>query len=130
MSPPGERGLRLEVVTPDGPAVLEDGVEVVVVRRREERFEVGSEVAIFPRHAPLLVRVALAPARFRVGGRTYHLATAGGFAEVKRDRVLIVTPRLERVPAGEPRPAARAESTCARWRREIADLRGEMAGYP
>ncbi len=124
------RALVLEIVTPDGPALREEAVEVVVLRRREPRFEAGSEVAIFPRHAPLLVRMPIAPVRFRAGGRTLHLAAAGGFAEVKHDRVLIVTPRLERVPPAEPAPRARAEAICARWRAEIADLPGEMAGYP
>jgi len=108
--------LTLEIVTPDGVALQEDGVEVVVLRRREPRFEVGSEIAIFPLHAPLLVRLAVAPARYRKGGETVHLAVEAGFGEVIGDRVVIVTPRCERVPATNLDPSASAEELCDRWR--------------
>lgn len=116
MSP---RALTLEVVTPDGVAVLEDGVEVVILRRRERRFEVGSEIAIFPLHAPLLVGLAVAPVRYQKGGATVHLAVAAGFSEVMGDRVVIVTPQCERLPAADLDPGARAEALCDRWRRGL-----------
>jgi F0F1-type ATP synthase epsilon subunit len=124
------RRLSLEIVTPDGVAVSEDAVELVVLRRRERRFERGSEIAVFPLHAPLLVRVPVAPARYRTEGRTVHLALGGGFAEVKRDRVLVVTPRCERFPAGEPDPIRAARALCRRWEREMRDLGVEMVGAP
>lgn len=110
--------LTLEIVTPDGVALLEEGVELVILRRRERRFEVGSEIAIYPLHAPLLVRLAVAPVRYRKGGVTLHLPIAAGFAEVMEDRVIIATPRCERLPAGDVDPGARAESLCDRWRKE------------
>jgi F0F1-type ATP synthase epsilon subunit len=112
------RALRLEIVTPDGVALKEEGVEVVVLHRREPRFAVGSEVAIFPLHAPLLVRLAVAPVRYRKGMATVHLAVGAGFAEVVDDRVVIVTPRCQRVPATEPDPGGSVEELCGRWRRE------------
>ncbi len=87
--------LRLEVITPDGHLLEEDAIEVVVFRRREARFERGSEVAILPGHAPLLVRIAAGPLRYRKDGRTVRLEVGGGFVEVKRGRVLIMTPRYE-----------------------------------
>ncbi len=123
------RTLVLEIVTPDGPAVSEREVEVVVLRRRERRFELGSELAVFPLHAPTLIRVPVAPLRYRKGGRTEHLAVGGGFAEVKGDRVLVVTPRCERVPAGAA-GHARAKAICRGWRRELGGRPGELAGYP
>jgi F-type H+-transporting ATPase subunit epsilon len=98
------RTLVLEIVTPDGAILAEGGVESVVVRRLEARFERGSEIAIYPLHAPALIRLAPAPARYRKGGRTFHLALGGGFAEVKRDRVLVVTPRCERLPDAAQEP--------------------------
>ncbi len=122
------RTLALEIVTPDGPAASERDVEVVVLRRRERRFELGSELAVFPLHAPMLVRGPVAPARWRRGGRTEHVALGGGFAEVRRDRVLVVTPRCVRV-RGE-RAAARAAEICRAWRRELGGGREELAGYP
>jgi F0F1-type ATP synthase epsilon subunit len=89
------RALTLQVVTPDGTVVDETGVEAVVLRRKEDRFEPGSEIAIYPRHGPLLLRLSIASARYRKGSRTIHLDLAGGFAEVLRDRVLILTPGAE-----------------------------------
>lgn len=87
--------LRLELITPDGHVLEEDGVEVVVFRRCEARFELGSEIAIFPGHAPTLVRIPDAPLRYRKDGRTVKLRVGGGFVEVKGGRVLVVTPRFE-----------------------------------
>lgn len=108
-------GLTLEVVTPDGLSVLERGLDVVVLHRREPRFEVGSEIAVFPNHAPLLVRIPVGPARFGRAGETVHLALAGGFAEVLGDRVRVMTPRVERVPREAPDGAAAARALCRAW---------------
>jgi len=124
------RKLVLEIVTPDGPILTEHGVDAVVLRRREERFELGSEIAILPLHAPTLIRIPVAPARYRRGGRTFHLAVGGGFAEVERDRVLVVTPRCGCLHPGEPAAQARVRETCRRWRRERVDSREGLAGYP
>jgi F0F1-type ATP synthase epsilon subunit len=124
------RGLVLEIVTPDGPALSERGVDAVVLRRRERRFELGSEIAIFPLHAPALIRIPIAPARYRAGGRVVHLALGGGFAEVRRDRVRVITPRCERIAAREPDAAGKAGEVCRRWRRESRDHRGDLVGYP
>ena len=125
-----ERTLALEVVTPDGRALLEPAVDVVVFHRREPRFDLGSEIAVFPLHGPLLVRIPVGPARYRKGGETVHLAVGGGFAEVLRDRVLIVTPRLQRVASADPDPGSTSREICRRWRAEGADFQWEMAGYP
>jgi F0F1-type ATP synthase epsilon subunit len=111
--------LTLEIVTPDGVALQEDGVEVVVLHRREPHFEVGSEIAIFPLHAPLLVRLPVAPVRYRKGVETVHLAVGAGFSEVVGDRVVIVTSRCERVPPTDPDPRASAEVLCDRWGRDL-----------
>jgi F0F1-type ATP synthase epsilon subunit len=126
--PPG--ALALEIVTPDGVALQETDVEVVVFHRREPRFEPGSEIAIFPLHGPLLVRAAVAPARFRKGNRTVHLALGGGFAQVLRDTVVIVTPRIERLSPLEANPPRAARAICRRWREELGQLQMEMVGFP
>lgn len=124
------RTLVLEIVTPDGVALRESGVDAVVFRRRERRFELGSEIAVFPLHAPLLVRLPVAPVRFHQRGATVHVAVGGGFAEVLKDRVRIVTPRVHRVPADEPNPASTARTVCRTWREAAVDFRYDMAGYP
>jgi F0F1-type ATP synthase epsilon subunit len=124
------RTLVLEIVTPDGVALRESSVDAVVFRRRERRFELGSEIAVFPRHAPLLVRIPVAPVRFHQRGATVHLAVGGGFAEVLEDRVRIVTPRVHRVSVDEPNPLSTARAVCREWRRATSDFRYDMAGYP
>ncbi len=122
------RTLTLEIVTPDGQALLEAGVERVILRRRERRFELGSELAVFPRHANLLVRMPVAPLRYRKSGETVHLAVAGGFAEVRADRVLVVTPRCEPAPRDAPSPRAAAAAICRGWAAELRDFRAAMVG--
>ena len=110
--------IALEIVTPDGVALVERGLEAVIFHRREPRFEVGSEIAVLPQHAPMLVRLPISPMRFSRGEDTVHLAVGGGFAEVLRDHVLVLTPRCERIDAhgGDARVAALER--CARWRSE------------
>ena len=122
------RALVLEVVTPDGVALQEAEVDLVVFHRKEPRFDPGSEVAIFPLHGPLLVRIAVAPARFSKGGRTIHLALGGGFAQILHDQVVIVTPRLESVSPQEQNPDRVVREVCRRWREESGRLQAEMVG--
>jgi F-type H+-transporting ATPase subunit epsilon len=124
------RALVLEIVTPDGVALSELDVDAVIVHRRERRFERGSEIAVYPLHGPMLVRIPVAPVRYRRRGETVHLAVGGGFMEVLRDRVLIVTRRMERIPAAAPGPRAAAGDVCRRWRREAEDTQVELVGYP
>ena len=126
MSP---RTLTLEIVTPDGAAVQERGVDAIVFHRRERLFEVGSEIAVYPLHAPMLVRIPVAPARFVRGTETVHLALRGGFAEVLRDRVLIATSRVERVSPADTTPLHTARQMCRRWEEEVTDFQDEMTGY-
>ena len=99
------------------------------LHRREKRFELGSEIAVFPRHGPLLVRLPIAPLRYYKAGERVHLAVGGGFAEVLKDRVLVVTPRVERVAPTDQRPLASAGAICRRWRQEAVDSRERMVGY-
>jgi F-type H+-transporting ATPase subunit epsilon len=107
--------LTLEIVTPDGVALVESDIAAVVLRRRERRFEVGSEVAVLPGHAPMLLRLPIAPARYMRDGETCHMALCGGFAEVFNDRVVVLTPRYSRVSAEEHDPVGCASRLCAQW---------------
>jgi F0F1-type ATP synthase epsilon subunit len=85
------RRLTFEVVTPVGGVILtEEDVDEVVVRRKEKRFDPGSEVAVFPRHGPLLVRITDSIARYVKGGRVSYLELGGGFVEVYRDTVTVM----------------------------------------
>jgi F0F1-type ATP synthase epsilon subunit len=121
--------LVLQIVTPDGQSLKEKQVDVVVFRRKEKRFELGSEIALFPRHAPLLIRIPVAPVRYRKGERTYYAAVGGGFVEIKENQVLVVTPRFEKIRPDEPAPPRKARHITEQWQREQKEFQKEMVGY-
>jgi F-type H+-transporting ATPase subunit epsilon len=121
--------LVLQIVTPDGQSLKEKQVDAVIVRRREKRFELGSEIALFPRHAPTLIRIPVAPLRYRKGERTAYVAVGGGFLEIKVNQVLVVTPRFERIKSDDPAPSIKARQITEQWRREQKDFQKEMVGY-
>jgi len=121
--------LVLQIITPDGQSLKEKQVDAVVVRRKEKRFELGSEIALFPRHAPALIRIPVAPVRYRKGERTYHVAVGGGFVEIKENQVLVVTPRFEKMRADDPVPSTSARHRTEQWRKENREFQKEMVGY-
>lgn len=121
--------LNLEIITPDGKSLQEKQVDVVVFRRKERRFEIGSEIALFPRHAPLLIRIPVAPVRYRKGEQTWYVAVGGGFVEIKGNEVLVVTPRFEKIRSDEPAPSIKARHITDQWRRERKEFQKEMVGY-
>ncbi len=121
--------LVLQFVTPDGESLKEKQVDVVVFRRKEKCFELGSEIALFPRHGPTLIRIPAAPVRYRKGERTYYVAVGGGFVEIKENQVLVVTPRFEKIQADEPVPSREAKHITEQWQREQKEFQKEMVGY-
>ena len=121
--------LNLQVISPDGRSLQVQDVDAVIVRRKERRFEQGSEVAIFPLHAPTLIRIAVAPLRYQKGGRTEYVVTGGGFVEVKGNQVLVVTPRFEEIGPDEPDPSKKTKHRAAQWLREQTEFQKEIVGY-
>ena len=121
--------LILQIITPDGQSLQEEQIDVVVLRRREKRFELGSEIALFPCHAPMLIRMPVAPLRYRKGARTMYVAVDGGFMEIKDNQIVVVTPRFERMRADDPLPAASARRRTEQWRREHREFQKDMVGY-
>jgi F0F1-type ATP synthase epsilon subunit len=121
--------LVLQIVTPDGQSLKEEQVDVVVFRRKEKRFELGSEIALFPRHAPTLIRIPVAPVRYRKGERISHVAVGGGFVEIRGNEVLVVTPRFKKIRSDEPDPLIKARHITDQWRLEQREFQKEMVGY-
>jgi F-type H+-transporting ATPase subunit epsilon len=121
--------LVLQIVTPDGQSLKEKQVDVVVFRRKEKHFELGSEIALFPRHAPTLIRIPVAPVRYRKGERSYYVAVGGGFVEIKENQVLVVTPRFEKIRSDAPMPSRKARQVTEQWRQENKEFQREMVGY-
>ena len=82
--------LTFDIVSSHGLDVHEEGLERIVLRRREERFDPGSEVAIYPHHGPLLMQVLPCRVRLVRHDGTRLLDVPAGVVEVLDDRVTLV----------------------------------------
>lgn len=86
-----ELKLAVEIVTPQGMTLREDDVDYVVVRLKEKEVVPGSELSIWPRHAPLLARIDSSRLRYRCEGETRDMEIGEGILQVKNNEVTIVT---------------------------------------
>lgn len=75
--------LQLEIVTPERLAYSEE-VDSVVVPGAE------GELGILPHHAPLLAMLGVGELRIRKGGEEESFAIAGGFVQVRPDKVVVM----------------------------------------
>jgi F-type H+-transporting ATPase subunit epsilon len=75
--------LHLEIVTPERQA-YEDEVDSVVCPGIE------GELGILPHHAPLLTTLGVGELRIRKGDQEEFFAIAGGFLQVRPDRVVVM----------------------------------------
>ena len=75
--------LRLEIVTPER-LVYEDDVDSVVCPGVE------GELGVLPHHAPLLTTLGFGELRIRKGGQLDYFAIAGGFLQVRPDKVVVM----------------------------------------
>jgi F-type H+-transporting ATPase subunit epsilon len=98
--------LTLELATPTRMVVAETVDEVVVP---------GSEgyFGVLPGHAPLLATLGIGELTYRIGRDERHVAIAGGFAEVRNDKVIVLAD-----PAERPQDIDRARAERARDRAE------------
>ena len=76
--------LRLEIVTPEAKTYSEE-VDMVTIPGAD------GEYGILPMHVPLITALKPGELRIQKGGQEVRLATGGGFAEVRPDRVSILT---------------------------------------
>ncbi len=81
--------LTLEVATPTRLVVAEVVDEVVAP---------GSEgyFGVLPGHAPFLTTLGIGELTYRKGRDEFHLAVAGGFCEVRNDKVIVLADSAER----------------------------------
>jgi F-type H+-transporting ATPase subunit epsilon len=80
--------LSLEVATPMRLAVAETVDEVVAPG-------VEGYFGVLPGHAPFLTTLGIGVLTYRQGRDERHLAVAGGFAEVRNDKVIILADSAE-----------------------------------
>ena len=98
--------LALELATPTRMVVAESVDEVVIP---------GSEgyFGVLPGHAPLLATLGIGELTYRIGRDERHVAVAGGFAEVRNDKVIVLADTAE-----APQDIDRARAERARERAE------------
>jgi F-type H+-transporting ATPase subunit epsilon len=75
--------VRLEIVTPERQAYSDD-VDAVVCPGTE------GEIGVLPHHAPLLSTLGVGELRIRKGSQEEYFAIAGGFLQVRPDKVVVM----------------------------------------
>ena len=98
--------LTLEIATPTRQLVAET-VDEVVAPGTEGYF------GVLPGHAPFLTTLGVGEVTYRIGREEHHLAVAGGFAEVRNDKVIVLADAAE-----HPQDIDRARAERARDRAE------------
>jgi len=102
--------LTLEIATPMR-LVVSEQVDEVVAPGIEGYF------GVLPGHAPFLTTLGIGVVTYRNGREEHQLAIAGGFAEVRNDKVIILADTAERP---EEIDRARAERSKERAERRIS----------
>jgi F0F1-type ATP synthase epsilon subunit len=83
------RPLSLDIVSSRGRLVHVEGLDEVVVRRRESGNHPGSEVAVLRGHAPLLMQVQPCVVRYSWSGGEREIEIGHGLLEVWESSVTI-----------------------------------------
>jgi F-type H+-transporting ATPase subunit epsilon len=99
--------LTLEITTPMRMVVAEE-VDEVVAPGTEGYF------GVLPGHAPFLTTLGVGVVTYRIGREEQHLAVAGGFAEVRNDKVIILADTAERPAEIDRSRAERAKERAER----------------
>jgi F-type H+-transporting ATPase subunit epsilon len=111
--------LSLEIATPQRLVVAAEVDEVVVPGAL-------GYFGVLPGHAPLLATLGIGEVTYRVGRDEHHVAAAGGFAEVRNDKVIILADTAE-TPADIDR--ARAERARERAEARLAGRSSDEIDY-
>ena len=112
--------LLLEIVTPERLAYADD-VDAVVCPGIE------GELGVLPHHAPLLTTLGVGELRIRKGGQEEFFAIAGGFLQVRPDKVVVMAETAdlaseidleaaEQARGGRAGPRSRASRSRPTWR--------------
>lgn len=107
----------LDIVTPER-TVLSENVSSLQVPA------VDGSLGILAGHAPLLAELGVGACTIRLaGGAEEHLAIAGGFVEVSRERVTVLADTAEFASEIDP---TRAEESLAQAREMLSRLDGSI----
>ena len=102
--------LTVEIVTAEKVVQVEEGVEVLIVPGSE------GQLAILPKHAPLMTTLDVGEIIFRRRGEDESFAVTGGFLEVRNDQVIVLANAAE---PGEEIDVTRAEQARERAEERI-----------
>jgi F-type H+-transporting ATPase subunit epsilon len=111
--------LQLEIITPEKLLVREDADLV-------EAPGTAGEFGVLPGHVTFLSTLDHGEVRFSNEGRTRFIATSGGFAEVRENRVLLL---LDTAEFGEEIDLARAHKARERTEAALKGLTFEQEEY-
>jgi len=111
--------LTVEIATPTRQVVAETVDEIVIP---------GSQgyFGVLPGHAPFLTTLGIGELMYRIGRDEHHLAVAGGFAEVRNDKLIVLADTAERP---EEIDRARAERARDRAERRLSGRSDEEVDY-
>ena len=104
--------LQFELVSPEGMAYSDDGVEMVIAPGAD------GELGILPNHAPLLTALGIGELRIKKGAEEESCAVGGGFLEVLANRVIVMADVTERAAEID---IARAEAARERAERRCRE---------
>jgi F-type H+-transporting ATPase subunit epsilon len=94
--------ITLQVVTPEKVLLEEKEVDIVVFKVEGKDDPKGSgEIGVMRNHAPMLARIPLSAVRYNKGNQKFYIAVAGGFVEVRDNRVTILSNGAEKVEREE-----------------------------
>ena len=111
--------LTLEVATPSR-AIISEQVDEVVVPGIEGYF------GVLPGHAAFLTTLGIGELTYRIGRDERHVALAGGFCEVRNDKVIVLADRAELPPEID---RARAERARERAEQRLGGRTSEEIDY-
>src|ERR1044071_591738 len=91
-------------------------MRLVVSEQGDEVGAPGSEgdFGVLPGHAPFLTTLGIGLVTYRIGRDEHHLAIAGGFAEIRNDKVIILADSAERPDEIDRARAGRARERAER----------------
>jgi F-type H+-transporting ATPase subunit epsilon len=75
--------MELSIVTPDRSVVVGQASEVIIPG-------IGGEFDVLPGHSPKMAMLGTGVLSFTAEGKTMRLMVSGGFAEIERDRIVVM----------------------------------------
>ena len=111
--------LTVEIATPTR-LVVSETVDEIVIPGSQGYF------GVLPGHAAFLTTLGIGQLMYRIGRDEHYLAVAGGFAEVRNDKVIVLVDTAERP---EEIDRARAERARDRAERRLSGRTDEEVDY-